>query len=244
MLRTRTSCGESLAKIICESTEYEVEFPQKSAIINFGISPLTTYNLVNCIAIGGSFKLKNESIGTFLTHESPTDYISLQTKLKYILDVLNENSADILLIVLFHSDDPGKDKYSDLGEVTTSDIVKTMRLFCENTFLNVKLIMKTYSNSPYSEVFITGKILSGKVTISPTDFSSSLSPLRCESELPLETFFVNVLYDSNGKKIYKCPECKNVTGTYVPTNPTDVKYFSHTYICSNKGKIPTEPKLN
>ena len=64
----------------------------------------------------------------------------MQTKLKYILDVLNENSAGILLIVLFHSDDPGKDKYSDLGEVTTSDIVKTMRLFCENTFLNVKLI--------------------------------------------------------------------------------------------------------
>lgn len=241
-----------MPKIIRESNEYEVEFPQKGAIINFGISPLSTYNLVNCIAIGGSFKLKNESVGSFLTHESPTDYITLQTKLRYIFDVLNENSADILFVVLFHSEDPGKDKYQDLGGMTTSDIVKTMRVFCENTFPNVKLIMKTYSNSSHSEVFINGTFLAGKATISPTDFSSSLTQLKSQhmsqhrSQLKSqpETFLVNVLYDSDDKKIYKCTECKNVTGTYVPTNPTDVTKFSHTYNCSNKGKIPVESKLN
>ena len=239
----RTSCDHDMPKIIDESKEYEVEFPQESAVINFGISPLSTYNLVNCIAIGGSFKLKNESVGSFLTHESPTDYLTLQKKLRYTLEVLSENSANILFIVLFHSDDPAKDKYSELGGMTTTDIVETMRVFCENTFPNVKLIMKTYTNCSQSEVFITGKFLCGKVIISPTDFSSSLTPHRCESkqtELPFETFLVNVLYDSDNKKIYKCPHCKNITGTYIPTNPTDVSNFSHTYNCYNKGKIPVE----
>jgi hypothetical protein len=242
-----------MPRIISESKEYEVQFPQKSAIINFGITPLSTYNLVNCIAIGGSFRLKNERVGSFLTHESPTDYITLQKKLTCIHNILSENAADILFIVVFHSDDPGKDKYAHLGGMTTSDIVKTMIFFCEKTFPNIKLIMKTYTNSLHSDVF-TGTFLCGKATISPTDFSSSLTPLRSESgsQLMYESkqtdsignflgnFLVIILYDSDGKKIYKCPECKVNTGTYVPLNPTDVNYFSHTYKCSNKGKIPIE----
>jgi len=178
-----------MPKIIRESNEYEVEFPQKGAIINFGISPLSTYNLVNCIAIGGSFKLKNESVGSFLTHESPTDYITLQTKLRYIFDVLNENSADILFVVLFHCEDPGKDKYQDLGGMTRSDIVKTMRVFCENTFPNVKLIMKTYSNS----VFINGTFLAGKATISPTDFYSTLFANAVTQETTGRQTWMNLL---------------------------------------------------
>jgi hypothetical protein len=232
---------ENTVKLIYESEKSEVEFPQGGAVINFGKTSLSTYNLVNCIAIGGSFKLKNESCGTFLTHESPTDYIILQKKLRNILNILTEKLADILFIVLFHSDDPCKDKYSDLGGMTTTYIVETMKEFCKNSFPNSKLIIKKYSNSPLYEFFITGNFLAGKVTISPNDFSSSLFPLKSEvKETENKTFVVNVLYNNSYEKIYKCPECENITGTYIPTNPTDVKNFSHTYTCSNIGKIPIE----
>lgn len=163
-------------KIIDESKEDEVEFPQGGSIINFGTTPLSTFNLVNCIAIGGCFILK-ERKGSFMTHESPVDYKTLQEKLKNIMYILNENGADIQLIVLFHSDVPAKQKYSQLGGMTTSDIVETMRLFCETTFPNVKITLKTYSNSPQSDIF-KGKILVGKASISPTYFSTYLTPLR------------------------------------------------------------------
>lgn len=45
----------------------ETEFPQEEAVINLGEPQVSTYNLVNCIAIGGIFELTD---GTFLTHES------------------------------------------------------------------------------------------------------------------------------------------------------------------------------
>lgn len=50
-----------------------------------------------------------------------------------------------------------------------------------------------------------------------------------------------VQYGDDKKKIYKCPECGLNTGYLVPTDPEQYKdQFPHTFICSNKGKIPRE----
>ena len=57
----------------------ETEFEQHDAVINYGSAPISTFNLVNCLAIGGVFELDGHR-GTFLTHESPTDYIKHQIK--------------------------------------------------------------------------------------------------------------------------------------------------------------------
>lgn len=233
-----TRLNLTLPKIINESKEAELEFSQGNAVINFGITPLSTYNLMNCISICGSF-----TTGTFLTHESPTDYIQLQKKIKKIYSILE--MEHILFVVLYYSDNPAKDTYSHLGRMTTTDIVENMRVFCENTFTNTKVITKTYSNSSQSEFFITGKFFTGKATISPTDFSSSLTLfIENPRETHSDTFIVNVLYNRYNQKIYKCPECKNVTGTGAPKNPTDLNFFSHTYNCSNKKKFPKESLKN
>ena len=37
--------------------QMETQFEQKEAIINYGSAPISTFNLVNCIAIGGIFKI-------------------------------------------------------------------------------------------------------------------------------------------------------------------------------------------
>jgi len=41
-------------------------------------------------------------------------------------------------------------------------------------------------------------------------------------------------------KRYQCPECKNISGTSAPLNPSNLNLFQHTYYCSNKNKIPVE----
>jgi hypothetical protein len=40
--------------------------------------------------------------------------------------------------------------------------------------------------------------------------------------------------------IYKCPECESHSGVLAPQNPNDLSLFSHSYICSNRNKIPVE----
>lgn len=54
------------------------------------------------------------------------------------------------------------------------------------------------------------------------------------------TFFVIVLYNEYGKKIYKCPNCSIISGTLAPENPTNTSFFAHYYNCPNNNKIPIE----
>ena len=54
------------------------------------------------------------------------------------------------------------------------------------------------------------------------------------------TFIVDVLYNDAHEKIYKCPHCNVITGTYAPMHPTVFSYFSHARGCPNTNKIPVE----
>ena len=54
-------------------------------------------------------------------------------------------------------------------------------------------------------------------------------------------YFTPIVLNNEYGKIYECPVCHNKTGTQVPKNPE--KYadlFPHTFVCSNKKKIPKE----
>ena len=70
-------------------------------------------------------------------------------------------------------------------------------------------------------------------------------PENSVSENPQKEYFiVNVKYNSEGKKIYECPECKITTGTRVPNDPEKyASLFQHALNCSNEGKIPKEPSI-
>jgi hypothetical protein len=59
-------------------------------------------------------------------------------------------------------------------------------------------------------------------------------------ELPEASFIVDVLYNNNNQKIYKCPICGIKTGTAAPMNPNNTSLFTHNYNCPNKNKIPKE----
>jgi len=61
------------------------------------------------------------------------------------------------------------------------------------------------------------------------------------SNMPRETFTVEVLQNERGNKVYKCPICNFISGENVVKTPTDISLFSHAYNCPNKNKIPIEP---
>ena len=224
------------------ANQMETQFEQKEAIINYGSAPISTFNLVNCIAIGGIFKI-SESHGTFLTHESPTDYNELQNKLTNIKKILDSNDAIITSVVIFRINEPSKSVYTN--GLTTEDIINLMNTFSKKLFsLEPNMIEYSCNISEFS---------CGKAIISPTHYSTSLIPIRLTSSVssqpsfvqrsyskPRETFKVNVLYNKNGEKIYECPNCKSTTGTLAPQNPEDTSLFVHNFNCPNKGKIPIE----
>ena len=214
----------------------ETEFEQRHAVINYGIGPISTYNLVNCIAIGGVFELSGRN-GTFLTHESPTDYLEQQSKLTTIKKILDEQQATIIKIVIFRIDKPSSSVYKD--GLTTTKIIDLMSIFCNNLFGLIPIIM-SYSCD-------IKNMSCGKAIISPTRLDSYLTPLRFDLPKPpsspvkpSETFIVKVLYNADGKKIYRCPFCKTTTGTAAPENPTNTSLFVHNLDCPNKNKIPIE----
>jgi hypothetical protein len=229
---------------VITANQMETQFEQKEAIINYGSAPISTFNLVNCIAIGGIFKI-SERQGTFLTHESPTDYIELQNKLTNIKKTLDSNGATITSVVIFRINEPSKSVYAN--GLTTEDIINLMNTFSKKLFsLEPNMIEYSCNISEFS---------CGKAIISPTQYSTSLIPLRLTSPVstsfkssfiqdayskPRGTFKVNVLYNKNKEKIYECPICKGQTGTAAPNNPEDTSLFVHNYNCPNKDKIPIE----
>lgn len=213
----------------------ETEFAQRQEIINFGSAPISTFNLVNCIAVGGTFSLVDGKKGSFLTHESPTEYFEQYNKLKEIKLILDEKSAVIINIIIFHCDEPAKDVYAD--GLTTEIIVNMINKFCNNLF-NINPIMKTYSCDHTNKRF-------GKAIISPNSYETKLADLKLFNVMntnfyPKDKFIVEVLYNSDGDKIYKCPVCNTVSGTYAPQYPEDISAFGHNYNCANKNKIPIE----
>lgn len=80
--------GGGEIQIITENST-ETEFEQRDAVINYGSASISTYNLVNCIAIGGVFEIEGQK-GSFLTHESPLDYQEQRKKLSEIKSILDE----------------------------------------------------------------------------------------------------------------------------------------------------------
>ena len=157
--------------IISKNTfdENETEFEQRNAIINYGYGPVSTYNLVNCIAIGGVFELDGKT-GTFLTHESPIVYLEHQRKLNIIKEILDEKHAIITKIVIFRIDKPSITVYKD--GLDTSAIIDIMNIFSLNLF-HLEPIITNYSYD-----ISTMPMRCGKAIISPTGHNTELIKQR------------------------------------------------------------------
>ncbi len=222
----------------------ETEFSQSNAIINFGIGSVSTYNLVNCIGIGGIFGFADgTNLGTFLTHESPTDYVELENKLFMIKQILFNKKLIVCQVILFCPNQPAPDIY--LNGLTTDIIIKKMWEFSSRLF-EIEPIIATYSIDET-------KMLCGKIIINPSMYNGLLVPMRFDSDcvsltknstysrlIVPQTYVVEVLKNGLGNKVYMCPKCKNISGTLAPENPSDLYLFQHVYNCVNKDKIPIE----
>ena len=226
----RDSCDDDITEI--NTNDKETEFSQRNAIINYGVGPISTYNLVNCLSIGGIFKI-NEKFGTFLTHESPTDYLEQQKKLRIIEEILHKQNANITNIILFRVDKQSTSVCVYKDGLTTESIIKRMIDFLNKTF-KLKPTVKYYS--------CDSNMLCGKAIISPNEYNTTLEPFRLPDNkttrpeakiVPNGTFKVNVLYNKDGNKIYECPNCKLISGTNLTS-------FTHAHDCPNKNKIPIE----
>ena len=219
---------------IIEQDDTETEFAQKSAYINFGIGELSTYNLVNCIAVGGIFDCSGKQ-GSFLSHEAPTDYADLFYKLEQIQNILEEKNCIIKNIVLFRANETGKDIYDN--ELTVEKIIDMVLQFCRINF----------SLEPQVELYYFSALVGkcGKAIISPNNITTDLCNIRNTSEKKKErniegTFTPIVLENKYGDKVYQCPECLYTTGTGAVSFPNDLSYWSHNHDCINKNKVPVE----
>ena len=232
-----------------------IEFEQGAAVVNFGDAKLFTYNLVNCIAIGGSFAYEEggeQKKGAFFTHEAPTEYEGHQLTLSSIASTLDVKGARVVAVVLFHSARPSGDVYK--GRMTVPAIVRSMEEFCGRIFKTTVSVEK-YEQADLSDI---SRFFVGTASVWPGGHavgkaSLRASPRRAEpSRAPTGTFIVDVRKSEHGDKVYFCPECKRLTGTYAVQHPSDPGSFGHLYIespdgssykCPNDGKVPVERKL-
>jgi len=139
------------------------------------------------------------------------------------------------------------DKYAD-------DILS---IFDENSNINCITVAIGLLHVPELKRIINEKRPDIKIIVINTVSDKQLNPLipevrrkhplvidllRVEPpyELPGETFIVDVLYNNNNQKIYKCPICGIKSGTQAPINPNNTSLFAHKYDCPNKNKIPKE----
>lgn len=210
----------------------EVKFPQGGSIINYGGATITTYNLVNCIAIGGRFNYKEgggDLKGIFFTHESPTDKETQKRKLIRIKDTLKENLITDIYFFRIDPSQAAKDRYADGS--TTEAIIAEMISFTRDLFglepniLNYVCDIKTFRCGKAS-ITVEGDVRTDLEFI--TDDSNSPPPKDSAS---LGTFEPIYLKNRYGDTVIQCPICNTVSGTMLEA-------ISHTYTCPNKDKTP------
>lgn len=132
-----------------------------------------------------------------------------------------------------------------------------LSIFDENSNINCITVAIGLLHVPELKRIINEKRPDIKIIIVNTVSNKQLTPLipevrrkhpllmdllRVEPpyELPEEPFIVDVLYNNDNQKIYKCPICGLKSGTAAPMNPNNTSLFTHKYDCPNKNKIPKE----
>jgi hypothetical protein len=248
----KTAFGTAVSVTRKDDTTIEVE--QGSAAVNFGSARLYTYNLVNCIAIGGSFK--GGTGGAFLTHESPTEFGDHQSTLRSVARTIKDAGARVDEVVLFCSKVPSVSVYA--GNMTVPKIVELMRSFCAETF-DAPVSVERYEQAESPSVLSLAGFFVGSATVWPGGHTVGKAAFRPEAVVrrqvsyidedwkfsrpkraPTGTFVVGVATDKDGDKVYVCPACDRRTGTYAVQHADDPDAFGHFHGCPNDGKVPVE----
>jgi hypothetical protein len=158
---------------VTEKDDSTIHVEQGSAVVNFGTARLYTDNLVNCIAIGGSFSYGDGvHRGAFLTHEEPDAYMRHQQTLRAISLIMKERVARVDRVVLFHSERP--------AGTTVSTIVDAMRSFCAQEF-DTQVAVELYEQADLAVALDPTKIsgfFAATATVCPTGHAVGRAQLR------------------------------------------------------------------
>jgi len=190
---------------------------------------------------------------TYFYSEAPQDSRELVLKTdNYSSCVIVQYAQEIPIPIKLSSITACHREHGGCDEEYSRDILS---IFHDNPKINCIIVAIGLLHIPELKEFI-GLIGPGiKIIIVNTVSNKQLKPLIREItekhpsvidllkielpyDLPKETFIVQVLYNTTSEKIYKCPVCDHITGTYAPKNPTDTSLFTHDYSCPNKDKIP------
>lgn len=216
----------------------EVRFNQRESIINYGNATITTYNLVNCIAIGGRFTYTEEGRdlkGIFFTHESPTDKHTHKAKLLRIKDILKDNLITDIYFFRIEPSQASTNTYADGS--TTEGIIAEMISFTRDTFglapniVNYVCDLKTFRCGKASisvEAIATNLEILTVSSRSAPAAAASADMATADDSNALGTFEPIFLKNEYGDIIIKCPECGNKSGSSLK--------IIHNYGCPNKGK--------
>lgn len=166
-----------------------VEIAQGEAGINYGTAPMSTYNLLNCIAFGGRF-----DGGIFLTHELPEDVETLQGKLLLIREALQ--GITITDTVLFRI-------APDQAIGNIEPYIKVLSAFSSDLF-GVDPTIRVYECR-------RNAMRCGEASITPRSITTSVTSLR-----PDKASFIPLYCTDNGRDILiKCPECGSVSTKFI-----------------------------
>lgn len=190
---------------------------------------------------------------TYFYSEAPQDFRELVLKTdNYSSSVIVQYAQEIQIPIKLSSITACHREHGDCDEEYSRDILS---IFHDNPKINCIIVAIGLLHIPELKEFLIGPGI--KIIIVNTVSNKQLEPLirditekhpsvidllkiELPYDLPKETFIVQVLYNTTSEKIYKCPVCNHITGTYAPINPTDTSLFTHDYSCPNKDKIPIE----
>lgn len=210
-----------------------IEFPQRCAVVNIGDAILTTFNLVNCISIGGIF-----NDGVFLTHESPSDIIEHKRKLREIASWLKQSNRTLTKVVLFRINQTTSDQYNISGKLmTTEDVITELINFCQSLW-SKKPEIKTYTCD--ITTFKCGNVSFGKHNVNVSMKRMRYHESKESTDTEVRNNEVKYLTSNKPEKCtakwndkhtrLKCLFCKGVSGSLL--------IITHDFNCRYKDTIP------
>jgi hypothetical protein len=221
----------------------EIRFKQGESVVNYGDATITTYNLVNCIAIGGRFAYKEGRKfvpyeeqgpylnGIFFTHESPTDKEEHKLKLSRIKEILKDAFITEIFVFRIHHSQADQTRYTSgyASGSTTEEIIDEMIRSTTSIFgIEPKILVYSCDIKTFRCGKASISVDSVRTNIESMTMNSMGANVTEEDSSAVGTFEPTYLKNQYGDTVIQCPICGNISGTSLE--------ITHNYNCIHRGK--------
>ena len=109
------------------NSSWQVSIPQDRKAVNFGKGYVSTYGLMNCIAVGGIIHNPiNKQVAVFMTHRSPMDVVELISDVSVCVSIIKQkflvpklSQKDRIYVFGIEPDGRSSDEYLHRGKSHT-----------------------------------------------------------------------------------------------------------------------------